>query len=177
MVSLPTAAKSGREISAFYAAHAAVILVQQVLGVAALGFLIAFALALGARQRRALLIGTALLAITELATNIPPAVLALANPGPDSAHTLTVFEDVADMALSIAIGIFSVAVTVGEVGWVQAAGLLVAALSLVRVVMAPAGVRALDAAAPIAFLALVLILSVRLLLGRGRAMPAGAVHR
>src|SRR5438445_10439202 len=116
MASLPTAAKSGREISAFYAAHAAVILVQQVLGVAALGFLIAFALALGARQRRALLIGTALLAITELATNIPPAVLALANPGPDGAHTLTAFEDVADMALSSGIGIFSVAVTAGEVG-------------------------------------------------------------
>src|SRR5438309_3163184 len=88
MVSLPTAAKSGREISAFYAAHAAVILVQQVLGVAALGFLIAFALALGARQRRALLIGTALLAITELATNIRPPAWPWPNWGRKAANRL-----------------------------------------------------------------------------------------
>jgi hypothetical protein len=177
MVTLPTATQSGPAISAFYAAHATIILIQQILGVVALGFLIAFAVALGARRRRWLMIGTVLLAITELATNIPPAVLALTNIGPDSAHALTVFEDIADVALSLSIGIFSVAATMGQVPWVQVAGLLVAALSLVRVVMIPSGVRALDAVAPIAFLVLVLILSVRVLLGRGTQTPIGPAHR
>src|SRR2546428_7660135 len=98
MVSVPTATQGGRQIQAFYAAHATVILVQQVLGVVALGFFLAFAMALGARQRRFLLAGTALLAVTELATNILPAILAVANLGPDAAHALTVVEDVADWA-------------------------------------------------------------------------------
>jgi hypothetical protein len=177
MVSLPTAAESGRQINAFYAAHPTVIFIQQLLGIVALGFLIAFAVALGARRRRSLMIGTVLLAITELATNVPPAVLALTTLGPDDAHALTVLEDLADMALSLAIGVFSVAATMDQVRWVRAAGLLVAALSLIRVVMMPFGVRALDVLAPITFLVLVLILSARLLLGRSSLMPIGAARR
>ena len=170
MVSLPTATRSGPQISAFYAAHATVILVQQVLGVLALGFFLAFATALGARRRRWLLIGTVLLAITELATNIPPAILALSNVGPDGAHALTVIEDLADGALFISIGVFSVAATADQVGWVRAAGLLVAALSVLRGVISPFGISALDFVAPTAFLALILVLSVRLLMGRNTPM-------
>jgi hypothetical protein len=177
MASLPTGAESGRQISAFYAAHPAVILSQQALGIVALAFLLAFAVALGARRRRSLMIATILLAITEVATNVPPVILALTDLGPDGAHALTVIEDVADMALSIAIGVFSVAATIAQVGWVQAAGWLVATLSFVRVVMTPGGVRALDALAPIAFLVLVLILSVRLLLRRSTPMSTGPARR
>src|SRR2546430_3020230 len=70
MVSLPTGRQTGRAIAAFYAAHTGVILVQQVLGVVTLAFFLAFALALGARRRRWLLVGTVLLAISELVTNI-----------------------------------------------------------------------------------------------------------
>src|SRR5437899_3867155 len=58
MVSVPTATQGGRQIQAFYAAHATVILVQQLLGLIALGFLLAFAMALGARRRRWLLVAT-----------------------------------------------------------------------------------------------------------------------
>jgi hypothetical protein len=177
MVSLPTATESGRQINAFYTAHPAVILVQQLLAIVALGFLIAFAVSLGARRRRSLMIATVILAITELATNIPPAILALTNLGPDSAHALTVFEDIADMALSLSIGVFAVAATMGQVAWVRAAGLVVAALSLVRVAVTPFSVRALDVVAPIAFLVLILILSVRVLLGRDRRTPIGVAHR
>jgi hypothetical protein len=176
MVSLPTATQSGRQINAFYAAHATVILVQQVLGIVALGFFLAFAIALGARRRRWLLVGTVLLTITELATNVPPAILALTNLGPDGAHGLTVLEDLADGALSISIAVFSVAATIDQVGWVRAAGWLVAALSLLRAVISPFGVGALDFVGPIAFLALMLILSVRLLTGRTAQMSAGAAH-
>ena len=166
MASLPTGTQGGREIQAFYAAHATVVLVQQVLGVVALGFLLAFAVALGALRRRWLLVGAVLLAITELATNIPPTILAVGNLGPDGAHALTVVEDLADGALSISIAVFSVAATFDQVGWVRAAGWLVAALALLRVGMTPLGIRAFDIVAPSSFLVLVLILSIRLLMGR-----------
>ena len=166
MVSLPTARQSGRAIAAFYAAHTGVILVQQVLGVVTLAFFLAFALALGARRRRWLLVGTVLLAISELVTNIIPVILALTNPEPDGAHAWTVIEDLADGALFVSIAVFSVAATIDEVGWVRAVGLVVAAISLLRVGLTLFGVAALDALAPIAFLILILIVSVRILRGR-----------
>ena len=86
MVSLPTSTQSGALIAGFYRAHAAVILVQQVLGVLSLVFFLAFARALGAGRRRWLLVGTVLVAVTEIATNVLPAVLALSNPAPWSTN-------------------------------------------------------------------------------------------
>ncbi len=176
MVTLPTARQTGRAIAAFYAAHTGVILVQQVLGVVTLAFFLAFALALGARRRRWLLVGTVLVAISELVTNIVPVVLALTNPEPDGAHAWTVIEDLADEALFISIAVFSVAATIDEIGWVRLAGLLVAAISLVRVVLTAFGVAALDALAPIAFLILILILSVRVLMGLSKPMPTSTAY-
>jgi hypothetical protein len=174
MVTLPTATQTGQQISAFYAAHATVILVQQVIGVVAIGLFLAFALALGARRRRRLLIATLLLAVAELATNIPPAILSLLKLGPDGAHALTVIEDLADAALFLTIAVFSVAATSDQVRWLRAAGLAVAALSALRAVLTPLDVHALDALAPIAFVVLMLILSVRLLLGVNTQMSPGA---
>src|SRR6266700_4289829 len=176
MVSLPTARQTGRAIAAFYAAHTGVILVQQVLGVVTLAFFLAFALALGARRRRWLLVGTVLVAISELVTNIVPVVLALTNPEPDGAHAWTVIEDLADEALFISIAVFSVAATVDEVAWVRLAGLMAAAISLLRVVLKPFGVAALDALGPIAFLILIVILSVRVLMGLSKPMPTSTAY-
>src|SRR2546428_2599110 len=176
MVSLPTGRQTGRAIATFYAAHTGVILVQQVLGVVTLAFFLAFALALGARRRRWLLVGTVLPAISELVTNIVPIVLALTSPGPDGAHAWTVIEDLADEALFISIAVFSVAATVAEVGWVRAAGLVVAAISLLRVVLTLFSVSALDVPAPIGFLILILILSVRSLMGRSKPMPTSTAY-
>ncbi len=176
MVSLPTARQTGRAIAAFYAAHTGVILVQQVLGVVTLAFFLAFAMALGARRRRALLAGTVLLAMSELVTNIVPVILALTTPEPDGAHAWTVIEDLADEALFISIAVFSVAATIDQIGWVRLAGLLVAAISLVRVVLTAFGLAALDALAPIAFLILILILSVRILRGLSKPMPTSTTY-
>jgi len=176
MVSLPSARRTGREIATFYAAHTGVILVQQVLGVVTLAFFLAFALALGARPRRWLLVGTALLAISELVTNIVPVIVALTNPGPDGAHAWTVIEDLADEALFISIAVFSVAATVEELGWVRLAGLMAAAISLLRVVLTLFDVAALDALAPITFLILILILSVRIFMGLSKRMPTSTAH-
>ena len=85
-------------------------------------------------------------------------------------------EDLADEALFISIAIFSVAATIDEVGWVRAGGLVVAAISLLRVTLTPFGVAALDALAPIAFLILILILSVRMLMGLSKPMPTSTAY-
>src|SRR5207245_7211290 len=117
MVSLPTARQTGRAIVAFYAAHAGVILVQQILGLVTLAFFLGFALALGARRRRWLLVGTVLLAISELVTNIVPVILALTTPEPDGAHAWTGGEDLAAEALFMSSAGFSAAAIVGDVEW------------------------------------------------------------
>jgi len=174
MVSLPTSTQSGALIAGFYRAHAAVILVQQVLGVLSLVFFLAFARALGAGRRRWLLVGTVLVAITEIATNVLPAVLAFSNPAPDGAYALTVVEDLADAALFASIAVFSIAATIDQVAWVQVAGLVVAALSVIRAAASPFAVTALDVLAPLAFLVLILILSVRLLIGTRSPIPTAA---
>ena len=171
MVSLPTSAKSGQQITGFYRAHAGLILVQQVLGVLTVVFFLAFARVLGAGRRRWLLVGTVMVAIAELATNIPPVILAVTQPAPDAAYALTVVEDFADAALGASIAVFSVAATINEVGWLRISGLVVAAVSVIRAGTAPSGITALEVLAPIAFLALILLLSIRLLIGNHPAAP------
>ena len=134
-------------------------------------FFLAFARVLGAGRRRWLLVGTVLVAIAELATNIPPVILAVTQPAPDGAYALTVVEDFADAALGASIAVFSVAATFGQLGWLRVAGLVVAAVSLVRAGTTPFGITALEVLAPIAFLALILLLSIRLLIGNHPAAP------
>ena len=68
------------------------------------------------------------------------------------------------------------AATVAEVGWVRAVGLVVAAISLLRVVLTLVGVAALDALAPIAFLVLIVILSVRMLMGLSKRAPTSTAY-
>ena len=176
MVSLPTSAQSGAQIAGFYRAHAGVILVQQVLGVLSVVFFLLFAVALGASRRRWLLVGTVLVVITELATNVLPVVLALSNPTPDGAYALTVAEDLADAGLFASVAVFSVAATIDQVAWVQVTGLVVAALAVIRAAASPFAITALDVVAPLAFIALILILSVRLLIGKPSPRPTAAAH-
>jgi len=64
--------------------------------------------------------------------------------------------------------VFSVAATIDQIGWVQVCGLVVAAVSVIRAAASPFGVTALDILAPVAFVALILVLSIRLLMGRTR---------
>src|SRR5438876_1105310 len=146
------------------------------LAVLSVAFFLAFARALGAGRRRWLLVGAILVALTELATNIPPMVLALTNPTPNEAFALTVVEDLVDAALFMSTAVFSVAATIDQVGWVQVAGLVVAALSVIRAAASPFAITALDQLAPLAFLALILMLSVRLLMGTVSPRPTGAAN-
>ena len=79
------------------------------------------------------------------------------------AFALTLAEDLADAALFAAIAVFAFVAALAEPSWVRIVGLVAAALTLVRAFASPLGVTALDAAAPLAFLAFVLVLSVRIL--------------
>jgi len=160
MVSLPTAAQSGEEIKAFYGANRQVIIVQQVvdvlLVVPLLGFALSLdrrALALGRGGPRLLILAGLAVATAELVTNVPPlALAAMAEPSPATAHTLTFAED-----------LFALVVARSERSWVRIIAFVVAGLALVRAFVSPLGVPTFDAAAPIAFLAFVLVLSARVI--------------
>jgi len=161
MVSLPTAALGGERIAAFYAAHAQLIVIQQVVGLVALAAFVLFALSLPPNRwlRPTLWIFVAV----ELATNIVPAVIVAAAGSPDAAHTWTIVEDFADALFSIAIALFVAAATLAQPLWVRILGYAVAAVNVLRGVGDPFGFTALDAIAPLAFVAFMVVFSVKLL--------------
>ena len=159
MASLPTAADSEAAITAFYRAHSGIVVLQQVVGALALVPFVAFALSLAPNRwlRPALFLFVAV----ELITNIVPLVIVAA---PGAAHPLTLVEDIADSALFISVALFLVAATLAEPVWLRALAYVVAAACVFRALVSPFGVTALDQAAPLAFLAFVLVFSIRLLL-------------
>jgi hypothetical protein len=171
MGSVPTAAESGETIKSFYTANRQVVMLQQVFGALLLVPLLGFAVALDrrARARRGsgtpwLIIVGCGLAVVELGTNVLPfAIAAMPEAAPDTMHTLTLVADLADAALFLAIALFSVLAAMAEPTWVRLASFAVVALTLVRAFASPFGVTILDAAAPILFLAFVVLLSVRML--------------
>jgi hypothetical protein len=169
MVSLPTAAQSGDRIAGFYAAHGQVIVIQQVLGVVALAAFVLFALSV--RPNRWLRPTLWAFVAIELATNVVPLVIVFAASSPDAAHTWTFVEDIADALFSIAIALFVAAATLGEPLWVRMLAYAVAALNVLRGVGDPFGFTTLDAAAPLAFVAFMLVFSAKLLI-RPLSLPA-----
>ena len=177
MVSLPTAGQNAEVIKAFYAANRQIIVVQQIVGALALVPFLGLTLTLAGQARsrggggeRPIALAGLVLAIAEVATNIPPLLLASASdPTPETAHALTLIEDLSDAALFASIAFFSFATALNNSSWVRIAGLIVAALTLLRAFASPLGVSVLDAVAPITFVAYVLVLSGRLIVGRARA--------
>lgn len=165
MVSLPTAATSGERIRVFYAVHAQLIVAQQILGILALipfvGFVVALQRRLGGRQW--LPAGAALVVVAEVSTNVLPLILVISNPSAQTAHGLTVVEDLADVALFASIALFALVVAL-ESGWLlRALGLVVAGLTLAKAAASLIAPTILDTVAPIAFLALVLAVSLHML--------------
>ena len=169
MVSLPTSAQTGEQIVAFYSAHAQVIVIQQVVGLAALGAFIAFALSLPPNRWVRPALG--LFVIAELATNIVPLLIVATHPSGDTAHALTFVEDIADSALFLSIAVFVAVATLKEPTWLRIAAYVVAAAGVLRGIGGPFGFTSLDVAAPLAFLALILVLSVRSFVGPRPATP------
>ena len=173
MVSVPTADDPAAKIVAFYAANASIVIAAQVGGIVALLPLVLFVRALAHRapdpsSARRLIAVLVLVVIAELATNVPPLVLALTSPSGSAAHAWTVAGDLADAALFASLGLLALAAIPGQASWLRWFGVAVAALAFVRAVGSPLGFTALDAIAPIAFLAFVVALSVQML----RVRPA-----
>jgi len=161
MVSVPTAADTGDQIVAFYRAHGQVIVIQQVAGILALGAFIAFGLSLPPNRWLRPALWT--FVVTEIATNLFPLIIVLTNPAAGTAHTLTFIEDLADAAFFLASALFVSVATLGQPVWLRIAAYAVAVLVAVRAVASPFSVTALDQVAPIAFVALVLVFSIKLL--------------
>ena len=157
IASVPTAGDSDATIRAFYRDHATVVIVQQLIGAIALAPFAAFALSLKPSRllRPALIVFVAI----ELLTNIVPLlILAL----PDAARTLTRVEDVADDGLFLATALFVVAAAMREPIWLRVASYVVALVAAARGV----GIGALGLAAPLLFIAFVLVLSARQIVAR-----------
>ena len=161
MVSLPTASESGDSIRAFYQAHGSIIVLQQVVGAAALFPFLLFAISL---KRPWVVPATAFLAAAELATNLVPLFIVTSAPDAGGAHTLTQVEDLADAALFVAIALFLDAASRGEIYWLRWIAVAAAAICLMRAIVSPLEIKYLDAIAPLAFILVVLLLSARLLL-------------
>jgi hypothetical protein len=161
MVSVPAASMSGEKIVKFYSDHASLIVLQQVVGVVALAAFVLFAISLP--RNRWLIPALAALAITELATNVVPLVIIASGSSADAAHNLTRVEDVLDDLFSIAIAAFVAAATLCQPVWLRIAAYVVALASVARAIADPLGFSALDVIAPLAFVAFVLVFSVKLL--------------
>jgi len=177
MVSLPTGAETGTKIATFYKAHGSVIALQQILGAIAVAPFVAFALSIG--RNRWLKPVVAVFVAFELATNaIPLVMVAMSNLSADTAYTLTVVEDFADAGLFVSVAAFAIVAPMGDSLWIRAIGIAVAIACVARAVAGLVGIGALDFVAPLAFIAFVLLLSLRLLLGADEGGPARpAAHR
>jgi hypothetical protein len=169
--SLPTAAESGEQIRTFYAANRQIIIVQQILGILLLVPFLAFARSLDRQSpgradgnRGSLWMAALVVSAAELATNIVALSLAaIPDPPASTAHALAFAGDLADAGLFAAIAFFSFVAAPADWSWLRGVALLVVAVTLARAFASPLGVTVLDAVAPIAFLAYVLVLSTRVI--------------
>lgn len=164
MVSVPSASKGGEAIVAFYRAHGTLIVAQQILGVVALGAFVAFALSLP--PARWLKPALWFFVAAELVTNFIPLIIIVSEPPADAAHTLTYVGDIADAVFAIAIAFFVAAATQAEPLWVRLVAYVVALANVARGISDPFGLTALDTIAPVAFVAFVLLMSIRNLIAR-----------
>jgi hypothetical protein len=169
MVSLPASDDPAVHIRGFYSAHQAVIVVAQVLSVLASLLFVGFAVSLGRRitsSRAGLILASGLLvALASFVTAVPPLALALSpHRSLSSVHTLARAGDITDAVLFGVIAVFAVAVWSEPLArWLRGLSATVAVLALARAIISPLGAAGLDAIAPIAFIALVLAISYRVL--------------
>ncbi len=165
MASLPTSADSDAAISAFYRDHAAVVVLQQVVGALALAPFVLFALSL--QPNRWLRPAVFLFVAVELVTNVIPLLIVVL---PGAARPLTLVEDVADAALFLAVALFVAVAALRQPLWLRLAAYLVVALCVIRALASPLHADFLDLVAPLAFIAFVLLISIRAI-----AAPSGVI--
>jgi len=156
MASLPTSADSDAAIIAFYRDHASVVVLQQVVGALALAPFVLFALSI--EPNRWLRPAVFLFVAVELVTNVVPLVIVVAR---DTARPLTLVEDIADAALFLAVALFVAVAALKQPLWLRLTAYLVAALCVIRALASPLHADFLDLVAPLAFIAFVLLMSIR----------------
>lgn len=177
MVTLPSSAGDPEKIASFYAVNRTIILIAQAIGLIAIPALIAFAFGIENMQNGfhpsgrigAISIAGILVGIVSVVTAVPIIVLALTAVNlPFWVH----MTDLSDVALFLSIGVLCLVNTVRGValpGWLRAVAALVGLLALARSGMGFFGITSvLDLAAPLMFLAFVLLASIHLLLGYRR---------
>jgi hypothetical protein len=167
-VSLPEPAASGSRIVHFYSQHGGVVVVTQLFALCTVPLLVLFAVRLRDIDRPS---GTALFPVA--AVGALPAVAALglamiADPQhSSSAHAVNIASGIADDLLFLIVSGFAAIVSTPRAAyrpWLRGIALVAVVICLVRGVLGFAQVQGpFDITAPLAFLALIAALSIRML--------------
>lgn len=172
MASVPGGDDPVQVVRVFYEQHAAVVVVAQVIGLAAAVVFTLFALALADGRRapdgppggRWVSATGYAVGAAAVVTAVPVLVLtAVAGAGPGVVvHGLARASDLTDVLLFVAVAAFGVAVSrATTAAWLRALAVLVAVVSLARSMLVLADSSRLELVAPLAFVALVLVISSR----------------
>jgi hypothetical protein len=175
MADIPTLDTPIDRIQRFYAQHGVIVVTAQIIGViAAIVFLMfAWAFAPGVNPgvepaADRLRLAGALVALASVVTATPPLWLSLSSaPSDPMVHALTRAGDLTDAALFGVVGLFALELLRDTaIGWLKILSMVVAGLSVVRAVIGPFGISFLDAVAPLAFIVLIVAVSIECLRGR-----------
>ena len=180
MASVPGGSDAVSTVREFYTAHAGVIITAQVVSLLASATFVLFTLALGQQgsERRTGLgrlkaAGLAVAAASVL-TVVPVLWLTVVAGSASSSgvHRLAVASDLVDVVLFLTIAAFGgILAAAASATWFKALSAVVAVLAVARAVELLVGSELLELAAPMAFLALVVLLSTLLLLRRSPISP------
>ncbi len=171
MVTVPGRGATVQAALGFYRDHLGIIVVAQVIGLLAAVAFVLFAVGLQRQDRGRPLLRYAGVAVAaaSVVTAVPVLWLCVAasTVTPAMLTGLLVASDLADAVLFLAIAGFATAIAIAaRPQWAKALALAVALLSIVRAVLLVTGSELLEVAAPVAFLVLVLVVSVATLTGR-----------
>lgn len=180
MASVPGGSDADSTVRDFYTANAGVVIAAQMVSLVASATFVLFALTLrqlGSRPRAGLgrleLAGVAVAAASVL-TVVPPLWLTVVADSASSGtmHRLAVASDLVDVALFLTIGGFSaVLAAAASATWFKVLSAFAAVLEVARAVDSFLGSELLELAAPLGFVALVVLVSTLVLVGRPPVPP------
>jgi hypothetical protein len=180
MASVPGGSDADSTVREFYTAHAGVVITAQVISLVASATFVLFTLTLrprGSERRTGLgrleAAGLAVAAASVL-TVVPPLWLCVVADSASSSgvHRLAVASDLVDVVLFLTIGAFGGVLAAGaSATWFKGIAAFVAVLAVARAVESLLGSQLLELAAPLAFVALVVLVSTLVLLRRSPVAP------
>ena len=178
MASVPGGSDADSTVREFYTAHAGVVITAQVISLVASATFVLFTLTLrrGSERRglgRLEAAGLAVAAASVL-TVVPPLSLTVVADSASSSdvHRLAVASDLVDVVLFLTIGAFGgVLAATAPATWFKAVSAVVTFMAVTRAVELLLGSDLLQLAAPLAFIALVVVVSTLVLLRRPPVSP------